>query len=149
MADGGESQITPTESSPTDRTGKNWNMPLDSGENRIHIFSEYSNQIQIESNSISETHYAIDNQEFRTGVTFTYQFTLSQPEVIRITTSTQSQLILQTEVNNVTNTQKELAGRVTALESFQTETAWPQSPAASQPPFLCLSSARLLYQAPR
>jgi hypothetical protein len=99
--DGGASLITPTESSPTDRTGKNWNIPLDSGENRIHIFSEYSNQIQIESNSISETHYAIDNQEFRTGVTFTYQFTLSQPEVIRITTSTQSQLILQTEVNNV------------------------------------------------
>lgn len=99
--DGGASLMAPTESSPTDNTGKNWNIPLDSGEKRIHIFSEDSNQIQIDSSFTSETHYAIDSQEFRTGVSFTYQFTLAEPDVIRITTSTQSQLILQTDVNNV------------------------------------------------
>ena len=99
--DGGTSLIAPTQSSPIDNTGKTWNIPLDSGENRIHIFSEESNQIQIESTTLSETYYAIDNEEFRTAVSFTYQFTLSQPEVIRVTTSTKSQLILQTEVNNV------------------------------------------------
>lgn len=99
--DGGASLIAPTESSPTDNTGKNWNIPLEAGEKRIHIFSEDSNQIQIDSSFISETHYAIDSQEFRTGVSFTYQFTLTEPDVVRITTSTQSQLILQTDVNNI------------------------------------------------
>ena len=98
---GGAALMTPTKSSPTDNYGKTWNIPLDSGESRIHIFSEDSNQIQIESNSISETYYAIDSQEFRTGVSFTHQFTLTQPDVIRITTSTLSQLILQTEVDNL------------------------------------------------
>ena len=45
--------MAPTESSPTDNTGKNWNIPLDSGEKRIHIFSEDSNQIQIDSSFTS------------------------------------------------------------------------------------------------
>jgi hypothetical protein len=98
---GGAALLTPTKSSPTDNYGKTWNIPLDSGESRIHIFSEDSNQIQIESNSNSETYYAIDSQEFRTSVSFTHQFTLTQPDVIRITTSTLSQLILQTEVDNL------------------------------------------------
>ena len=99
--EGGTSLITSTQPNPTDNTGKTWNIPVDSGVNRIHIISEDSNQIQIESSTLSETHYAINNEEFRTGVSFTYQFTLLQPDVMRITTSTNSQLILQTEVNNL------------------------------------------------
>jgi len=99
--DGGTSLIAPTQAIPTDNTGKTWNIPVDAGESRIHIISEDSNQIQIESSTISETHYAIDSEEFRTGVTFTYQFILPQPDVLRITTSTNSQLILQTEINNL------------------------------------------------
>ena len=100
--DGGTSLIAPTQATPTDNTGKTWNIPIDAGESRIHIISEDSNQIQIESSTISETHYAIDNQEFRTGVSFTYQFIMPQPDVLRITTSTNSQLILQTEIENLT-----------------------------------------------
>lgn len=99
--DGGTSLLTPTQSSPTDNTGKTWNIPLDAGESRIHIFSEDSNQIEIESSTISQTHYAIDTEQFRTGVSFTHQFTLLQPDVIRVTTSTNSHLILQTEINNI------------------------------------------------
>ena len=99
--DGGTSLIAPTQATPTDNTGKTWNIPIDAGESRIHIISEDSNQIQIESSTISETHYAIDNQEFRTGVSFTYQFIMPQPDVLRITTSTNSQLILQTEIENL------------------------------------------------
>ena len=99
--DGGTSLIAPTQATPTDNTGKTWNIPIDAGESRIHIISEDSNQIQIESSTISETHYAIDNQEFRTGVSFTYQFIMPQPDVLRITTSTNSHLILQTEIENL------------------------------------------------
>jgi hypothetical protein len=102
--DGGATIITPSSADPSDKTGRSWNIPLTTGTSRIHIVSESSNQINIESSTDSSTHYAIHNDQYRVGVTHSQEITLTQPDVIKISTSANSQLLLQTNLDNKSGT---------------------------------------------
>ena len=62
--------------------------------------SEHSNEINIETSSESTDHFAVYEDEFRVGVTFTKEILLDEPDVVRVSTSTDSHIILQTDTDN-------------------------------------------------
>mgnify|MGYP001168960980 FL=1 len=97
---GGATLVSPSDSNPKDNTGRNWIIPMDSGDSRIHIMSKDSNQINIETSNDNSDYFAIYQDEFRAGVSFTKEITISQPDVVRISTSSDSHLILQTDLDN-------------------------------------------------
>ncbi len=97
---GGTTLMQANDPNPVDLTGTSWSLPLPAGNNQIHILSEVANQIII-TNQTSNSHYALPSNQNRVGVDFTHQFSLDTPEVVHITTSAPSRLLLQTntEVN--------------------------------------------------
>ena len=97
---GGATLVSPSDSNPNDNTGRNWIIPLDVGDSRIHIMSEDSNQINIETSNEVTEEFAIYQNEFRAGVAYTKEITISEPDVVRISTSTDSHLIIQTDLDN-------------------------------------------------
>ena len=97
---GGATLVSPSDPNPKDNTGRNWIIPLDAGNSRVHIMSTDSNQINIETSGEISEHFAIYQDEFRAGVTFTKDIAISEPDVIRISTSANSHIILQTDLDN-------------------------------------------------
>ena len=100
MGVGGATLVSPSDSNPKDNTGRNWIIPLNEGNNRIHIMSEHSNEINIETSSESTDYFAVYQDEFRAGVTFTKEILMDEPDVVRVSTSTDSHIILQTDTDN-------------------------------------------------
>tara|TARA_B110000444_G_scaffold257469_1_gene295948 strand:- start:19306 stop:21516 length:2211 start_codon:yes stop_codon:yes gene_type:complete len=95
---GGAALMQANDPSPVDLTATSWSLPLPSGNSQIHIVSEVANQIII-TNGTSNTHYALPSNQNRVGVDFSHQFTLDAAEVVHITTSAPSRLILQTNID--------------------------------------------------
>ncbi|MGY8699420.1 MAG: hypothetical protein ACKVHC_06945, partial [Candidatus Poseidoniales archaeon] len=77
--------------------GSSWSLPLPSGNSQIHVVSEVANQI-IVTNQTSTSYYALPSNQNRVGVTFNHQFALDAAEVVHITTSSPSRLVLQTNM---------------------------------------------------
>ncbi|MDA8690259.1 hypothetical protein N9M86_04155 [Euryarchaeota archaeon] len=98
VGNGGTDVIQPNDPSPVDSTGSSWSIPLPAGENKIQVLSESANQITIR-NDTSSTYYALPSNQNRVGVDFTHQFNLTSPEVVHVSTSSPSRLILQTNSN--------------------------------------------------
>ena len=98
VGNGGTAVIQPNDPSPVDSTGSSWSIPLPAGENKIQVLSESANQITIR-NDTSSTYYALPSNQNRVGVDFTHQFNLTSPEVVHVSTSSPSRLILQTNSN--------------------------------------------------
>ncbi len=95
---GGAALMQANDPSPIDSTGTSWSLPLPSGTNQIHVVSEVANQITI-TNQTSTSYYALPSNQNRVGVTFSHQITLDATEVIHVTTSSPSRLILQTTLD--------------------------------------------------
>jgi len=98
VGNGGTTVIQPNDPSPVDSTGSSWSIPLPAGENKIQVLSESANQITIRNDS-SNTYYALPSNQNRVGVDFTHQFNHSSPEVVHVSTSSPSRLILQTNTD--------------------------------------------------
>lgn len=94
---GGTTLMQANDPNPVDLTGTSWSLPLPSGNSKIHIVSEVANQIII-TNQTSNSHYALPSNQNRVGVDFNHQFSLEAPDVVHITTSAPSRLILQTNM---------------------------------------------------
>tara|TARA_B110000305_G_scaffold40576_1_gene41994 strand:+ start:2137 stop:4347 length:2211 start_codon:yes stop_codon:yes gene_type:complete len=94
---GGTALMQANDPSPVDSTGSSWSLPLPSGSSQIHVVSEVANQI-IVTNQTSTSYYALPSNQNRVGITFTHQFTLDTAEVVHITTSAPSRLVLQTNM---------------------------------------------------
>ncbi|MAM35700.1 MAG: hypothetical protein CL988_00860 [Euryarchaeota archaeon] len=92
---GGATVVQPNDPSPVDSTGSSWSIPLPLGDSRIHIISESANQIVI-NNQSSNTFYALPSNQNRVGVSFSHSFNQSDTEVVHISSSSPSRLILQT-----------------------------------------------------
>ena len=95
---GGTALMQSNDPSPVDSTGTSWSLPLPSGNNRIHVVSEVANQITI-TNHTSTSYYALPSNQNRVGVTFSHQLTLDSAEVVHVTTSSPSRLVLQTTLD--------------------------------------------------
>jgi len=96
--DGGTALMQANDPSPVDSTGTSWSLPLPSGTSQIHVVSEVANQI-IVTNQTTTSYYALPSNQNRVGVTFDHLFTLDTSEVIHITTSAPSRLVLQTNLD--------------------------------------------------
>ena len=94
---GGTALMQANDPSPVDSTGSSWSLPLPSGSSQIHVVSEVANQI-IVTNQTSTSYYALPSNQNRVGITFTHQFTPDTAEVVHITTSAPSRLVLQTNM---------------------------------------------------
>jgi len=92
---GGATIIQPNDPSPVDSTGSSWSIPLPMGQSSIQVLSETANQVII-TNQSSNTFYALPSNQNRVGVSFTHTFNQTQSEVIHVTSSSPSRLILQT-----------------------------------------------------
>jgi hypothetical protein len=97
--DGGTALMQANDPSPVDSTGTSWSLPLPSGTSKIHVVSEVANQI-IVTNQTSTSYYALPSNQNRVGVTFNHQFSLDSAEVIHITTSAPSRLVVQTNIES-------------------------------------------------
>ncbi|MGY8727759.1 MAG: hypothetical protein ACKVKS_00860 [Candidatus Poseidoniales archaeon] len=97
--DGGTALMQANDPSPVDSTGTSWSLPLPSGTSKIHVVSEVANQI-IVTNQTSTSYYALPSNQNRVGVTFNHQFSLDSAEVIHITTSAPSRLVVQTNLES-------------------------------------------------
>ena len=95
--DGGTALMQANDPSPIDSTGTSWSLPLLSGSSQIHVVSEVANQITI-TNKTSTSYYALPSNQNRVGVTFNHQLSLDSAEVVHITTSAPSRLVLQTSL---------------------------------------------------
>ena len=98
IGSGGTTLMQANDPSPIDSTGTSWSLPLPSGNSQIHVVSEVANQI-IVTNQTSTSYYALPSNQNRVGVTFNHQFALDTAEVVHITTSSPSRLVLQTNLN--------------------------------------------------
>ena len=98
VGSGGTTLMQANDPSPVDSTGSSWSLPLPSGTSQIHVVSEVANQI-IVTNQTSTSFYALPSNQNRVGVTFNHQFTLDAAEVVHITTSSPSRLVLQTNMD--------------------------------------------------
>ena len=96
--DGGTTLMQANDPSPVDLTGTSWSIPLSTGTSQIHVVSEVANQIIVTSQT-STSYYALPSNQNRVGVTFNHQFTLDAAEVVHITTSAPSRLVLQTNLD--------------------------------------------------
>jgi len=96
--DGGTTLMQANDPSPVDSTGTSWSIPLSTGTSQIHVVSEVANQIIVTSQT-STSYYALPSNQNRVGVTFNHQFTLDAAEVVHITTSAPSRLVLQTNLD--------------------------------------------------
>ena len=97
--DGGTALMQANDPSPVDSTGTSWSLPLPSGTSKIHVVSEVANQI-IVTNQTSTSYYALPSNQNRVGVTFNHQFSLDSAEVVHITTSAPSRLVVQTNIES-------------------------------------------------
>jgi hypothetical protein len=97
--DGGTALMQANDPSPVDSTGTSWSLPLPSGTSQIHVVSEVANQI-IVTNQTSTSYYALPSNQNRVGVTFNHQFSLDSAEVVHITTSAPSRLVVQTNIES-------------------------------------------------
>ncbi len=96
---GGTALMQANDPSPIDSTGTSWSLPLQSGSTQIHIVSEVANQIVV-TNHTSTSHYALPSNQNNVGITFDHLFSLDAPEVVHITTSAPSRLVLQTNIED-------------------------------------------------
>lgn len=97
--EGGTTMMQPNDPSPLDATGSSWSIPLPSGESRIQIISDSANQITVRSQTI-ETFFALPSSQNRVGPAFTHSVNLSTSDVVHVSTSSPSRLIVQTNLDS-------------------------------------------------
>ncbi len=97
--DGGATIVSANDESPVDNTGRSWSIPLPAGQSQIHIISDVANQVRISGNIETTTSYALPSGSSRVAVASTHTIDLQTPEVIHVSTSTNSRLLLRTNVD--------------------------------------------------
>lgn len=95
---GGASLITANDASPVDSTGRSWSIPLPAGQSQIHIISDDANQIRISGDFETTTSYALPSGSSRVAIDSTHMITLQQSDVVHVSTSANSRLLLRTNI---------------------------------------------------
>ena len=102
FGNGGGAMFLPDNPSQIDFTGRSWSIPMDQGSNTLHIMSETSNQIELTIDEQPTTHIVTTGEDPRMGVSWTNTINLDSPQLVSISTSAPSRLIMLSTNNNLT-----------------------------------------------
>ena len=102
LGSGGGTIFMPDNPSQSDLTGRSWSIPMNQGNNTVHIMSETSNQIELMVDGQETRHIVTNDEDPRIGVSWTHTIDLNSPKLVSLSTSAPSRLILLTSDNNMT-----------------------------------------------
>ena len=99
MGDGGATVVSANDKSPVDNTGRSWSIPLPAGQSQIHIISDIANQVRISGDINTTTSYSLPSGSSRIAVASTHTIDLQTSDVIHVSTSANSRLLLRTNID--------------------------------------------------
>ena len=99
---GGSTMFMPDNPSQSDFSGRSWSIPMDEGSNTLHIMSKTSNKVELIIDSQSTSHLVTSGQDQRIGVSWTHTINLDSPQLVSISTSAPSRLIMLSTNDNLT-----------------------------------------------
>ncbi|MDG1549939.1 MAG: hypothetical protein P8Q94_07820, partial [Candidatus Poseidoniaceae archaeon] len=102
FGNGGSTMFMPDNPSQSDFTGRSWSIPMDQGANTLHIMSETSNLIELMIDQQPTSHMVTSGSDMRIGVSWTHTINLDSPQLVSVSTSASSRLIMLSIDDNLT-----------------------------------------------